>query len=248
MYTQANLGVNAPNVTVLDGGQIHFSKTGSFANNFTITGMGWKESDGTQLGALGFNSNWTAGGGAITLTGNINLVGNARITTWDGGTTISGVISDVNGSNLSQGYGIEKTGAQTLYLTGLNTYTGATTLSRTYNFGAWQSGGILSVANLQDGGTASNIGASTNAAANLVFNGGMLQYTGSSTTIDRNWTFATGTASTIDVSNAATALTELAGPWCNAAEPAGHIWSIVTTQISLPSVPLLSSSAPWLVA
>src|SRR5205085_2686120 len=63
-----------------------------------------------------------------------------------------------------------KAGAATWVLSGLNSYTGITTIN----------GGILSVAVLADGGQNSGIGASSVLATNLVINnGGVLQYTGS---------------------------------------------------------------------
>ncbi|MDP2325566.1 MAG: autotransporter-associated beta strand repeat-containing protein, partial [Gammaproteobacteria bacterium] len=61
-----------------------------------------------------------------------------------------------------------------------NAYTGVTTLEA----------GILSVSELQDGGIASAIGASSNAAANLVFNGGTLRYTGTGASTDRLFTLS----------------------------------------------------------
>jgi len=81
----------------------------------------------------------------------------------------------------------------TQYLTGLNTYTGATVISG--------GGGTLAVNSLANGGVASAIGMSSNAASNLVFNNGVLQYTGSnasfvqftqtpSVSIDRLFTLA----------------------------------------------------------
>ena len=61
-----------------------------------------------------------------------------------------------------------------------NSYTGSTTLA----------GGFLHVSKLADGGENSSIGASSNAAANLVFNGGELTYTGATDSTDRLMTFA----------------------------------------------------------
>src|SRR5262249_17953112 len=58
-------------------------------------------------------------------------------------------------------------------LTGVNTYTGVTTINA----------GVLAVTTLANGGVSSSIGASSNAASNLVFNGGTLQYTGANTVI-----------------------------------------------------------------
>ena len=52
---------------------------------------------------------------------------------------------------------------------------------------------MLSVSSLADGGAASNIGQSSNAAANLVFDGGTLRYTGASNaSTDRLLTIGAG--------------------------------------------------------
>lgn len=61
-------------------------------------------------------------------------------------------------------------------------YTGATTLA----------GGFLHVMKLSDGGTTSSIGAASNVAANLVFNGGELTYIGTGDSTDRLMSFAAG--------------------------------------------------------
>ena len=63
-----------------------------------------------------------------------------------------------------------------------NTYTGATTLA----------GGFLHVSKLADGGNNSCIGAAASDAANLVFNGGELTYTGTGDSTDRLMTFNAG--------------------------------------------------------
>ncbi|HXR04321.1 MAG TPA: autotransporter-associated beta strand repeat-containing protein, partial [Verrucomicrobiae bacterium] len=87
------------------------------------------------------------------------------------------------GSNsIADSAGLTKSGNGALTLSGGgNTYTGVTTVS----------GGTLSVGTLASGGLASDIGAAASAATNLVLNGGMLQYTGGGTSIDR--LFALGT-------------------------------------------------------
>jgi fibronectin-binding autotransporter adhesin len=86
--------------------------------------------------------------------------------------------------------GLNKLGSNTLTLTGANAYTGATTLTA----------GTLSVATIGNGGVASgNMGSASNAATNLVFNGGTLQYTGSTASTDRNFTINTGKTATIEV-------------------------------------------------
>jgi autotransporter-associated beta strand protein len=88
-------------------------------------------------------------------------------------TTANGVFS---GTIRNSGAGVltvvRNATSGTLFITGLNTYTGPTILS---------GNGTLSVTTLADGGVASGIGMSSNAASNLVFNGGTLQYTGANT-------------------------------------------------------------------
>jgi len=98
--------------------------------------------------------------------------------------------SDLTVSSVITGtYGVTKQGSGILTFSGANTYTGANTISA----------GTLSVSSLANGGTASNLGQSTNTATNLVLNGGTLQYTGAAVTTDR--LFSVGTSGgTIDSS------------------------------------------------
>ena len=106
---------------------------------------------------------------------------------------------------LSGPVALVKQGAGTQALTGANTYTGATTLTA----------GILSANTMANGGAASSIGASTNAAANLVFNGGTLQYTGPSVSTDRDFTINSAQSARIEVSDPATVLTFVDVPGCS---------------------------------
>ena len=82
-----------------------------------------------------------------------------------------------------------QTEAGTTILTALSNNTGATTLN----------GGVLSISTLADGGTASGLGSSSNAAANLVLNGGTLRYTGAATSTDRLFTLGAN-GGTLDAS------------------------------------------------
>ena len=93
-----------------------------------------------------------------------------------------------------------KSGTGTWTVTNTNTYSGPTTINA----------GTLSVADLQDGGTNSNIGKSSSAATNLVLGGGTLSYTGATQTINRAFTLTAATIGTFDVTQAGTTLT-LAG-------------------------------------
>lgn len=71
-----------------------------------------------------------------------------------------------------------KSGTGKLSVSNTNSYTGKT----------YFNAGTLEVSKLTNGGVASPLGAATNAAANWVFNGGKLSYTGITTTIDRAMT------------------------------------------------------------
>jgi autotransporter-associated beta strand protein len=88
---------------------------------------------------------------------------------------------DTIGTVLTGNSGIRKYGAGTVTLTGTNTYTGPTEIYL----------GRVQVGSLANGGSNSLIGASSNSAANLVFDGGNLRYTGSTASCDRLFTLGT---------------------------------------------------------
>ena len=139
---------------------------------------------------------------AATFSGPITLSSSISIGSSTGANfTLSG---DISGT----GFGITKgfSAAQVVTLSsGNSSYTGPTLIQN----------GTLSVSTLANGGTNSSIGASSNAATNLVFGAtgpasGGLQYTGGTATSDRAFTITAGTTATIDVTQAATKLS-LAG-------------------------------------
>jgi autotransporter-associated beta strand protein len=140
--------------------------------------------------------------GTLTINNPTNL-GVDKNTNFRGGTVvINGLISGTGSSGVSL---VTMAGftAGTLTLNNPdNTYTGATTIS---------SGHTLIVPKIAAGLSTSSIGASSNDAANLVFNGGILRYTGGTVSTDRNFTLTAAATGSFDVSTAGTVLTLTGG-------------------------------------
>jgi fibronectin-binding autotransporter adhesin len=175
----------------------------AFGGNLHLTDNNNDLAADTSFAGITFNSGagaFTLGGLRITLGGDVTnlstnlqtisldmiLSANRTFTTLTGGgnLTIGGILSESGGA-----HGITKAGAGTLTLSGVNTYTGVTTISA----------GTLSVSTIGNGGVAGNLGQATNAAANLVFDGGTLQYTGVTASTDRSFTINTGKTATFDI-------------------------------------------------
>lgn len=104
-------------------------------------------------------------------------------------------------SNTSTGaaQGLIKNGPGALLLTGTSSFTGVVALNE----------GTLCIKTIADGGVASPLGASTNAAANIVFNGGVLQYAGADASTNRG--FTVNFDALLDVTNENTTLTMSGG-------------------------------------
>jgi autotransporter-associated beta strand protein len=101
----------------------------------------------------------------------------ASITVNNSAKTYSITSSGVN--NIAGNTGLRKLGDGLLTLSGgANTYLGVTTIS----------GGTLRVGTLADGGAPSDIGEADSSPANLVLDGGTLQYTGNGVSSDRAFT------------------------------------------------------------
>ncbi|MBZ9822831.1 autotransporter-associated beta strand repeat-containing protein [Mesorhizobium sp. CA4] len=132
---------------------------------------------GATLDLNGFSQTNTglSGAGAVTL-------GSATLTMNSNGGPFSGAISGSGGL-------LKTAGTQTL--TGCSSsYTGSTVIT----------GGVLAVNCLANGGVNSAIGASSNAASNLVLNGGTLQYVGAGGSTDRLFTLGPSATSALDAS------------------------------------------------
>jgi autotransporter-associated beta strand protein len=159
----------------------------SFGGSTTTSGAAVTTGAGTLT--LGGAVTYTATNDPLgaTISGNLGLGATRTFTIGDSASaandlTVSALISGT-------GFGLTKAGAGTLLLSGANTYTGVTTLNA----------GVLSVATIGNGGVAGGLGKATNAAANLVFNDGTLQYTGATASTDRNFTINAGTTATFDI-------------------------------------------------
>ncbi len=180
-------GVNAlgtGNVTVNDGGQLGlFNLSGSTAadsrasylhNNIILTGRGAGENAG-YLGAIRMSGN-------TTLSGNMSVSDVTRIHNQNGGGNIASLIT---GSGT-----IQHTGNNVTWVTNPgSTFNGVTELGYRDQTGAIQ----VLVSKLANGGLPSSLGASSNAASNLVFNiSPILRYVGNGDSTDRLFTLAGG--------------------------------------------------------
>ena len=176
--SDTNLG-NTLGAINLNGGTLNISTGAAFSSARTINVLASSTINNADTSGVTFTGNVTGPtvtGTPVTLT----LTG-ANATTFS-----TGVISNGTGTST---VALTQNTTGTTTLSGTNTYSGATTIS----------GGTLSVSSLANGNTSSNIGASTNVAANLVLNGGTLQYTGAAVSTDRLFTL-TNNGGTIDAS------------------------------------------------
>lgn len=138
---------------------------------------------GATLDLNGFDTTVVGLSGGGSTGGAVQLTNKTLTLSSGGGWTFAGAI---NGTG-----NLIKNGAATQFLSGCaSTYTGITTINA----------GVLSVDCLTNGGIASAIGAASNAASNLVLNGGTLQYTGAGGTTDHQLTLGPSATSALDAS------------------------------------------------
>lgn len=165
-------------------GRTSFS-TGSIIRNIS----GDNELSGVLTGSLNGNSyNFQSDSGTLTISGRITSSQTGRNLTLrgSGSISISGVI-DNGAGNMN----VRTLDSGTRTLSGSNSYTGTTSIG---------ANSTLVVNTIADGGINSSIGASSNAATNLVFaNNSTLRYTGATASSDRAFTINTNSVAIIDV-------------------------------------------------
>ena len=143
------------------------------ANNWTVEGVPTTYADPKQV----VFSDSATGQTNVTISGIVQPESVTLNTT-----TNPYTITSSAGNNLAGNVRFGKRGPGAVSLAGgANANTGVTTLR----------GGTLIVSTLANGGSPSDIGAASGAAANLVFNGGALQYIGGAASIDRLFTVGT---------------------------------------------------------
>ena len=205
--------VNAGNTGTNNGAAVaNILPTGTTLN--LINSAAWNiDSGASSLTVAGLNGDSTSRFGttnastAVSLTlagaGNYNFAG------------VIGAMTVAGKPGVDAELRLVKSGSGTQVLSGANTYAGTTTIS----------GGILSTPFLAAGGSPSGIGSSANTAANLVINGGTLQYTGGDTSTDRNFTIGAPGA-TLDSSGATNGA-------LNMSNPAAIAFSATTSPVAL---------------
>jgi fibronectin-binding autotransporter adhesin len=160
-------------LTTISDGTLQYGVANALSNGAVTV-------NGGTYNIAGFND----GVGAVTLI-NGTIAGTTGVLTGTSYAVQSGSVSAI----LAGAVALTKTTTGTVTMSGVNTYTGITTINA----------GVLSVATIGNGGVAGNLGQATSTATNLVLGGGTLQYTGLTASTNRSYTLTAATTSTIDV-------------------------------------------------
>lgn len=184
-------GATAVNEGVLAAGVVSVANTsGAFGNNSAIT-MGTALSAGLNI--TGFNTQIGSLTGGGYGAGGV-ILGAATLSVGGNGTSPAAYLGPISGTG-----NVTKIGSGTWTVSGNSSYTGVTKIDNgTLNLG-------FRIAN---GGIASSMGQSSNAADRLVIGGGTLKYSGSdAATTDRLFTIGSpaGETAAIDASGSGTA-------------------------------------------
>ena len=183
--------------TVIDQGIIGITSDSSLG---AVSGQ-VKLNNGTLVAAQNNTGGPTNSGTTVNIDRTI-VLGNGTTNNIDAQSSLffeyNGVIGEENGAGAasSMRFGIAGTREGTVKLGGLNTYDGSSTIVA----------GTLEISNIADGGQASGIGQSGNAASNLVI-GGTLRYAGTNASTDRLFSLGASGAGTIDSGSGTLAFT-----------------------------------------
>ncbi|MCW6528634.1 autotransporter-associated beta strand repeat-containing protein [Sphingomonas sp. MMSM20] len=209
---------------IVDNGPgMGFTKAGSGLVTLTGTANSYTGATRVAQGVLAVAS--IANGGAASSIGassaassNLVLEGSTLRYIGNGDTSDRGLIFGKSGAILGSGIEVTNPGAN-LVLSGLVTSSddagftksgaGTLTLGNPANDFVGTvtvTGGLLSMSTLANGGQLSPIGRSSSASANLMLNGGGLQYTGATASTDRGFTLGVS-GGNVDVTDAAATLT-----------------------------------------
>ena len=186
--TQFTLGAvtnNSNTITVTGNGNLVISGaiaagSGGLTLDSNFSGIA------TLSGANAYTGLTTVNGGQLVVgSGTNGTLGANNVSVANGASLVFARTNAMTVSNVISGAGsvIQNGAGGTTSLAGLNTYTGPTIINA----------GTLSASFLASGGQASSIGQATGDAANLVLNGGTLQYTGTGAIFNRNYTFGNAT-------------------------------------------------------
>jgi fibronectin-binding autotransporter adhesin len=163
---------------VINGGTLQYVGAGNSTDRLFTLGTAGGTLDSSGTGALTMNNTGDIGFGIYNGSTTLQSIANTSVTlTLSGSNTGNNSLAANITNNGSGAVNLVKSGTGLWDVTSTGNYTGTTTID----------GGTLRVSTLANGGTNSNIGASSSAASNLVLNGGTLQYVGAGVTSNRSF-------------------------------------------------------------